>query len=97
MIGQHCRVFSPPEVQASGHPEHELEAALRDGHYEEEGWRVRKDGSRFWANVLITPVYNEEGKHIGFTKVTRDSTQRRRLEQDREHALQALAAANAQL
>jgi PAS domain S-box-containing protein len=97
IIGQHFRVFYPPEVQASRHPEHELEAALRDGHYEEEGWRVRKDGSRFWANVLITPVYNEEGTHIGFTKVTRDSTQRRRLEQDREHALQALAAANAQL
>ena len=97
IIGQHFRVFYPPEVQASRHPEHELEAALRYGHYEEEGWRVRKDGSRFWATVLITPVYNEEGTHIGFTKVTRDSTQRRRLEQDREHALQALAAANAQL
>ena len=97
IIGQHFRVFYPPEVQASRHPEHELEAALRDGHYEEEGWRIRKDGSRFWATVLITPVYNDEGTHIGFTKVTRDSTQRRRLEQDREHALQALAAANAQL
>lgn len=97
IIGQHFRVFYPPEVQASRHPEHELEAARRDGHYEEEGWRVRKDGSRFWATVLITPVYNDEGTHIGFTKVTRDSTQRRRLEQDREHALQALAAANAQL
>jgi len=97
IIGQHFRVFYPPEVQASRHPEHELEAALRYGHYEEEGWRVRKDGSRFWATVLITPVHNEEGTHIGFTKVTRDSTQRRRLEQDREHALQALAAANAQL
>ena len=97
IIGQHFRVFYPPEVQASRHPENELEAARRDGHYEEEGWRVRKDGSRFWATVLITPVYNDEGTHIGFTKVTRDSTQRRRLEQDREHALQALAAANAQL
>jgi len=97
IIGQHFRVFYPPEVQASRHPEHELEAALRDGHYEEEGWRLRKDGSRFWATVLITAVYNAEGTHIGFTKVTRDSTQRRLLEQDREHALQALAAANAQL
>ena len=97
IIGQHFRVFYPPDVQAQKHPEHELELALRDGHYEEEGWRVRKDGSRFWATVLITAVYNEEGRHVGFTKVTRDSTQRRRLEQDREHALQALAAANAEL
>jgi PAS domain S-box-containing protein len=97
IIGQHFRVFYPPEVQARRHPEHELEVAMRDGHYEEEGWRVRKDGSRFWATVLITAVYDAEGRHIGFTKVTRDSTQRRRLEQDREHALQALAAANAQL
>ena len=97
IIGQHFRVFYPPEAQASRHPEHELEAALRDGHYEEEGWRVRRDGQRFWATVLITPVYNDEGTHIGFTKVTRDSTQRRRLEQEKEHALQALAAANAQL
>ena len=97
IIGQHFRVFYPPDVQARRHPEHELEAALRDGHYEEEGWRVRKDGSRFWATVLITAVYNEEGTHVGFAKVTRDSTQRRRLEQEREHALQALAAANAEL
>jgi len=97
IIGQHFRVFYPPELQARRHPEHELEAALRDGHYEEEGWRVRKDGSRFWATVLITAVYNEEGTHVGFAKVTRDSTQRRRLEEDREHALRALSAANAQL
>lgn len=97
IIGQHFRVFYPPDVQASKHPEHELEEALRVGHYEEEGWRVRKDGSRFWASVLITAVYNEAGEHIGFTKVTRDSSQRRRLEQEREHALQALAAANVEL
>jgi PAS domain S-box-containing protein len=97
IIGQHFRVFYPPEVQAQKHPEHELEMALRVGHYEEEGWRVRKDGSRFWATVLITAVYNEAGKHVGFAKVTRDSTERRRLEQEREHALQALAAANREL
>jgi PAS domain S-box-containing protein len=97
IIGQHFRVFYPPEVEAEKHPEHELEIALRVGHYEEEGWRVRKDGSRFWATVLITAVYNEAGAHVGFAKVTRDSTQRRRLEQDREHAVEALAAANAEL
>ena len=97
IIGQHFRVFYPPDLQARRHPEHELEVALRVGHYEEEGWRVRKDGSRFWASVLITAVYNEAGEHIGFTKVTRDSSRRRRLEQEREHALQALAAANTEL
>jgi PAS domain S-box-containing protein len=97
IIGQHFRVFYPPEVQAARHPERELEIALRVGHYEEEGWRVRKDGTQFWATVLITAVYNEAGEHVGFAKVTRDSTERRRLEQEREHAVEALAAANAEL
>ncbi len=97
IIGRHFRIFYPPEVQARQHPEHELQLALRDGHYEEEGWRVRKDGSRFWANVVITAVFNPAGEHIGFSKVTRDSSERRRLEQDREQAVQALAAANADL
>jgi PAS domain S-box-containing protein len=97
IIGQHFRVFYPREVAESGHPEHELELALRDGHYEEEGWRLRKDGTRFWANVLITAVCNDVGEHIGFAKVTRDTTERRRLEQERERALEALATANAEL
>jgi PAS domain S-box-containing protein len=97
IIGQHFRVFYPPAVQAQQHPEHELEIAMRVGHYEEEGWRVRKDGSRFWANVLITTVYNERGEHVGFAKVTRDSTERRRLEEERERALEALAVANVEL
>ncbi|MGZ4436528.1 MAG: PAS domain S-box protein [Nocardioidaceae bacterium] len=97
IIGQHFRVFYPPEVRDRRHPEHELEVALREGHYEEEGWRLRKDGSRFWANVLITAVFNPAGKHIGFAKVTRDTSERRRLEQEREHAVQALATANAEL
>ena len=97
IIGQHFRVFYPPEVAASRHPEHELEVALREGHYEEEGWRVRKDGSRFWANVLITAVFNKAGEHVGFAKVTRDNSERRRLEQEREAALGALAAANEEL
>ena len=97
IIGQHFRVFYPPEVAARGHPEYELEVALREGHYEEEGWRVRKDGSRFWANVLITAVFNEAGEHVGFAKVTRDTSERRRLEQERETAVRALAAANEEL
>ncbi|MGN6574139.1 MAG: PAS domain S-box protein, partial [Nocardioides sp.] len=97
IVGRHFRTFYPPEVQAAKHPEHELQLAVRDGHYEEEGWRIRKDGSRFWANVLITAVFNSEGEHIGFTKVTRDTTERRKLEQEREGALEALAVANGEL
>ena len=80
IVGRHFRTFYPPEVQEARHPEHELELALRDGHYEEEGWRVRKDGSRFWATVLITAVHDRDGRHVGFAKVTRDVTRRR--EQD---------------
>ena len=83
IIGQHFRVFYPPEVQARRHPEHELELALRDGSYTEDGWRIRKDGSRFWANVVITPVFDPAGRHVGFAKVTRDITERR----DAEEAL----------
>ena len=97
IIGKHFRIFYPPEVAARKHPEHELEIALRVGHYEEEGWRIRKDGSRWWANVLITAVHNERGEHVGFAKVTRDMSERRRLEQEREEAVRALAAANTEL
>jgi PAS domain S-box-containing protein len=97
IVGRHFRTFYPPEQQAAKHPEHELELALRDGVYEEEGWRVRKDGSRFWAHVTITTVRDETGRHIGFAKVTRDHTERMQLlEQQGEYAL-ALADANAEL
>jgi PAS domain S-box-containing protein len=97
IIGQHFRVFYPPHQQEIRHPEHELELALRDGRYEEEGWRVRKDGSQFWALVVITAVFNPAGEHIGFAKVTRDNSERRVLEQDREEAAMALAEANVEL
>ncbi len=97
IVGRHFRVFYPPDVAANGHPEHELEVALREGRYEEEGWRLRKDGSQFWASVLITAVHDSEGRHVGFAKVTRDTTSRRQLEQEREAALEALRHANADL
>jgi len=97
IIGRHFRTFYPPEVQQSGHPEHELELALRDGHYEEEGWRIRKDGSRFWASVVITAVHNRDGVHIGFAKVTRDMDERRQMLIELEDAAAALATANAGL
>jgi PAS domain S-box-containing protein len=97
IIGRHFREFYPPEAQQRRHPEHELELALRDGHYEEEGWRIRKDGSRFWANVLITAVYNTAGVHIGFAKITRNMDERRQMLLALEAAGAALAAANAEL
>jgi PAS domain S-box-containing protein len=77
IIGQHFRVFYPPDKQSERHPEHELEIALRDGRYSEEGWRVRKDGTQFWAHVTITAVHDRDGALVGFGKVTRDNTERR--------------------
>ena len=97
IIGQHFRTFYPEHMQAIRHPERELELALRDGHYEEEGWRIRKDGSRFWANVLITTVRDGSGRHIGFAKVTRNTEERRQMLLDLEAAAQALAATNRDL
>ena len=80
IIGQHFSVFYPPEAVAIGHPQHELEVAKTEGRFEEEGWRIRKDGTAFWANVLITAVRDETGELIGFAKVTRDLTERRNSE-----------------
>jgi PAS domain S-box-containing protein len=77
IIGKHFSVFYTPPDLAIDKPARGLEIAARDGRYEEEGWRVRKDGSRFWANVLITRIRDEQGKMIGFGKVTRDLTERR--------------------
>jgi PAS domain S-box-containing protein len=80
IIGKHFSVFYPPEDVEAGKPDWELEVAIRDGRLEDEGWRVRKDGSRFWANVIITALYNEAGELRGFGKVTRDLTERRNAE-----------------
>ena len=81
IIGQHFTKFYPPESIDSGLPQRELEGAIRDGRYEDEGWRLRKDGSRFWANVIITALRDSDGTLIGFAKVTRDLTERRRHEE----------------
>ncbi|HRK48027.1 MAG TPA: PAS domain S-box protein, partial [Nocardioides sp.] len=97
IIGQHFRIFYPAEQQQLRHPEHELELALRDGVYQEEGWRVRKDGSEFWAHVTITAILNEAGEHLGFAKVTRDHTERMQLLEQQGHYAQALAEANVSL
>jgi PAS domain S-box-containing protein len=81
IVGKHFSRFYPEEDLRSRKPEWELTVAAKDGRFEDEGWRVRKDGSRFWANVIITAVRNESGKLVGFGKVTRDFTERMRTEQ----------------
>ena len=81
IIGKHFRIFYPPEDVASGKPERELQDAIAAGRFEDEGWRVRKDGSRFWANVIITAVRDRDDQLIGFGKVTRDLTERKRSEE----------------
>lgn len=77
IIGQHFSRFYPPEALARSLPTHELEVAQATGTFEDEGWRVRKDGSQFWANVVITAMRAPDGQLLGYAKVTRDLTQRR--------------------
>ncbi len=80
ILGQHFSKFYPGEDAQAGKPDRELEIARTEGKYEEEGWRLRKDGTRFWASVVITPLRDDHGELQGFAKVTRDMTDRRELE-----------------
>ena len=82
IIGQHFSRFYPETDLATGKPKRELEIALAEGRVEDEGWRIRKDGSRFWASVVITAIYDRQGKLTGFAKVTRDLTARRAAEEE---------------
>ena len=93
ILGQHFSRFYPEEDLRDGKCQRGLLTAARDGHWEDEGWRVRSDGTRFWANVVISRMCNDRGELIGFAKITRDLTQRRSLEAERE----ARAAAEAEL
>jgi len=77
---QHFSIFYPTHLVEQGFPEFELKTAASTGRFEDEGWRVRKDGTRFWANVVITALKNETGALLGFAKVTRDLTSRRAAE-----------------
>ena len=79
IIGQHFSVFYPQDKLDEDWPRKELESALRDHRFEDEGWRLRKDGSRFWASVVITALFDERGNHYGFAKVSRDLTERQRI------------------
>jgi PAS domain S-box-containing protein len=81
IIGRNFSVFYPPESIERGLPAQELVVADREGRFEDEGWRMRKDGTRFWANVVITALRSPDGSLMGYAKVTRDLTERRRHEE----------------
>lgn len=81
ILGHDFSIFFPPEDIAAGRPQQELMVAAAEGRLEDQGWRVRKDGSRFWADVVMTPLRNTSGTLRGFSKVTRDLTERRRVEE----------------
>ncbi|NOK12761.1 sensor histidine kinase [Corallococcus exercitus] len=81
ILGQHFSRFYPPEDIASGKPQMELEIVNREGRFEEEGWRVRKDGSLFWASVVITAMRDSQGQLVGYGKVTRDFTERKQTQE----------------
>jgi PAS domain S-box-containing protein len=93
IIGRHFSTFYPPEDAEK--PVWELEVAVRDGRVEDEGWRVRKDGTRFWANVVITALHDARGTLVGFTKVTRDLTERRESERKAVEDARRVAEAEA--
>lgn len=95
IIGRHFSAFYPPEDNAWGKPAYELKVAAAEGRFEDEGWRVRKDGSMFWANVVITALRDERGALLGFAKVTRDLTERRAAEDRAIAHASALAAEEA--
>jgi PAS domain S-box-containing protein len=83
IIGRHFSQFYPEPARSAGFPDYELRVAREVGRFEDEGWRVRKDGTQFWANVVITALYADDGSLVGFAKVTRDLTERR-IAQQRE-------------
>ena len=89
IIGRHFSDFYTEEDRAAGLPQQALDAVIREGRFEREGWRVRKDGSRFWAHVIIDPIRNDDGKLLGFAKITRDITERREAQQKLERTHEA--------
>ncbi|HEX6374916.1 MAG TPA: PAS domain S-box protein [Allosphingosinicella sp.] len=90
IIGQHFSRFYTEEDRARGEPARALATAIAEGKYENEAWRVRKDGTRFWASVVLDPIHDEDGEVVGFAKITRDITERRRANEALEEARAAL-------
>src|SRR5689334_9604590 len=97
IIGQHFSKFYTPESAKTGWPDRELELATEQGTFSDEGWRVRKDGSTFWANVVITALRDTNGDIYGFAKVTRDMSERREWEEKIQNLNNELRARIAQL
>lgn len=96
IIGRHFSIFYPPQDVRRGKPDYALRVAGAEGRWEDEGWRIRKDGSRFWASVVITALRDEDGALEGFAKVTRDLTERRQAEEERTQLLRLERAARAE-
>ncbi len=90
IIGKHFSTFYTPEDAAAGMPERVLRTAMETGHYEGEGWRVRKDGTRFWSSIVVTPILDETSHLVGFSKVTRDITDRKKLMDELERHTEEL-------
>ena len=90
IIGEHFSRFYTDEDRSGGEPERALQTALEEGKYEREAQRVRKDGTRFWAHVVLDPIFNEAGEHVGFAKITRDISERKKAEEELEEARAAL-------
>jgi PAS domain S-box-containing protein len=97
ILGRHFSSFYTKPDLDRGWPAHELSIARKVGRFEDEGWRLRKDGSTFWANVVITALWSDEEELVGFTKVTRDLTERRRYEEALKESREQLARANVEL
>ena len=93
IVGKHFSVFYTPEAVEAGLPERELRIARATGKFEDEGWRVRRGGSRFWATVLVTAVYDDDGTLRGFSKLTRDTTERKRTEERFQRVVEASPSA----
>ena len=97
IIDKSFTCFYPPTDIEAGKPGHLLRQAAESGRVTDEGWRVRKDGSLFWASVVITALYNDEGNIKGYAKITRDVTERKRMEEELQQTLQRLEQGNKQL
>ena len=95
IIGRHFSASTSDEDVRAGKPDQELRVAAAEGRYEDEGWRVRKDGTKFWANVVITALRDASGQPRGFSKITRDMTERKQAEENARRLLEEAAARQA--
>lgn len=97
IIGRNFSLFYPEEDRKNGKPQRLIRLAAERGSVSDEGWRVRKDGSRFWGSILITAIHDDDGNIVGFTKVTRDLTSKKQLEEERERHMSHLESRNKEM